>query len=151
MTEPVADPAPVVPVAPATPQAPYAPPSQPVAPRRALGTTGFVLSLLAFLGDFVVGIVLIGTFISAIGSFAGFIEGKDDGGFGTAAAVFIAAIVVGLAGTLLALAGVILGSIAAARNRGRVLGVFAIVLGALVLVTRILLIIASATSGSGNS
>jgi hypothetical protein len=144
MTEPAAVAAPAVP-----PTPPYAP--APAAPRRALGVTGFVLSLLAFLGDFVVAIVLLATFISAIGSLAGFVEGKDTGGFGAAAAVFVAAVLAGIAGTLLAVVGIILGCIAAARNRGRVLGVFAIVLGGLVIVTRILLLIGIATNGNGGS
>jgi hypothetical protein len=144
MTEPTPVAAPAVPPTPA-----YAPP--PPTPRRALGATGFVLSLLAFLGDFVVAIVLLATFISAIGNLVGYLQGQDAGAFGAAAAAFVAAILAGIAGTLLAVVGIVLGCIAAARNRGRVLGVFAIVLGGLVIVTRILLLVGIATNGNGGS
>lgn len=149
MTDPAAPQAPAVPVVPVPVAGPPAAP-QP-RPRRALGATGFVLSLIAFLGDIVIGIVLIATFITAIGNLVTFLEGRDGGSFGAAAAVFIAAILAGIGGTVLAVVGLILGCVAAARNRGRVLGIFAIVLGALVLLTRILGIIAIASNGSGHS
>jgi hypothetical protein len=125
-------------------------PSVTSAPRRGIGTAGFVLSLLAFAGDIIGGIVLVVSLVSSIGDVATMLQGRS-AGFSGVAVGFVTLVLLGLGGTVLAIVGVILGIVAAARGRGRVLGVLAIILGALVLITRILGIVLIATSGGSGS
>lgn len=144
--------------APAPASEPLAPAPLPPAPAarrsRGLGATAFVLSLLAFLGDIVAGIVFLVAVASAIGSFGSAVGSGSTTGIpdlSGAAGAGIVGLALPILGTLLALLGVILGIAAAATRRGRGLGVAGIIIGALVLVGRIVLIILVASAANSVS
>jgi hypothetical protein len=140
---------PVPTAAPEPVAAPAVPPQAPPRRGRAVGATSFVLSLVAFVGDIAGGIVFIIAIVSAIGSLTSYFDQSGGGGdLSGAAGAVIFVVVAFLGGTLLALVGIILGIVAAATRRGRVLGVFGIILGALVLVSRIVFVVLVATTAA---
>ncbi|MFC5501340.1 hypothetical protein ACFPJ4_03685 [Lysinimonas soli] len=117
----------------------------PLKPRRAVGVTAFVLGLLGFVGDLVVVLIGIASLFTVTSDLLGLVSGRNTG-FGDYGSVFIAVVIGVPFDTLLAVIALILGIVAVARNRGRTLGVIAIVLSALVLITRILLVVTVLTN-----
>jgi hypothetical protein len=125
---------------------PAAPPA--VAPRRrGIGVAAFVLSLLAILGDLIGLIVAFFTLLGAITDLPKTFSNVD-GNLGAILGVIILEIIVFFGGMLFALLAVILGIVAAVRNRGRVLGIFGVIFGLVVLITHIALWITVSTSGN---
>lgn len=129
------DPTPSVPAVPSTPDSAVAPLETAPAKGKGLGVFALILGLLAFVGDIVV-------FIAAIVQAASVISNFDPtnlssialGLAGFAFVVFIAFI----AGLAVGLLAVLLGLIAAIRNRGRVAGIFGVIFGGLVVLSRII-------------
>ncbi len=121
----------------------------PAAPgrHRGVGTAAFVLGLLALLGDLAGIIIAVATFASAITSIGTELSNIDDS-LGSLLGVIIIEFMVFFGGIVFGLLAVILGVVAAARNRGRVLGVFGVILGLIVLVGHLALLIAVMTSGN---
>jgi hypothetical protein len=142
-----AHPAAAVPTAPA-PAVVTSTPVAPSGPRRGIGVAAFVLGLLAMLGD-LIAIVL--AFIALAGAISNLGATLDDPAhsLGSAIGVLIIIAIAFFGGMLFALLAVILGLVAAIRNRGRVLGVFGVIFGLLILIGHIGVIIAAATSGNG--
>ncbi|MEO7722489.1 MAG: hypothetical protein ABIS08_11315 [Pseudolysinimonas sp.] len=140
----------VPPPPPATPDlAVTAPGSAPaVAPRRrGLGAAAFVLGLLAVLGDVIGFVVALFTLLGAVTNLGETLNNVDNS-LGAFLGVIILEFVVFFGGILFALLAVILGIVAAARNRGRVLGVFGVIFGLVVLAIHVGLAITVATSGN---
>jgi hypothetical protein len=119
-----------------------------VAPRRrGIGAAAFVLGLLAILGDLIGVTVALFTLLGAVTNLGQTLTNVDNS-LGAFLGVIILEFVVFFGGILFAVLAVILGIVAAARNRGRVLGVFGVIFGLAVLVTHIVLGITVATSGN---
>jgi hypothetical protein len=137
--QPVPVPSAVEPVAPAAPAAPVA-----VKPRRGLGAASFILGLLAILGDLIAMVLAVVAFAGAITNIGGVLNDPTRS-LGSAIGVVIVAAIAVFGGLLFALLAVILGLVAAIRNRGRVLGVFGIIFGLLILIGHISAIVGIAT------
>ena len=114
--------------------------------RRGIGVAAFVLGLLAILGDLIGVTVALFTLLGAVTDLPHTLTNVDNS-LGAFLGVIILEFLVFFAGILFALLAVILGIVAAARNRGRVLGVFGVIFGLAVLATHVALGISIATSG----
>ena len=130
------------------------PPASPIAaapvavrPRRGLGAASFILGLLAILGDLA---ALVIGLIAVAGALTNFSSVLTDptGSLGSALGVIVIAAVAVFGGLLFALLAVILGLVAAIRNRGRVLGVFGIIFGLIILIGHISAIVGIAMTPS---
>lgn len=115
--------------------------------RRGVGTAAFVLGLLAVLGD-VIGITVV--FVTLVGAVTNLGETLTnvDNSLGAFLGVIVFEAIVFFGGILFAVLAVILGIVAAVRNRGRVLGVLGVIFGLAVLAVHIGLAITIATSGN---
>ncbi|MEP6842493.1 MAG: hypothetical protein ABJA11_03160 [Pseudolysinimonas sp.] len=134
-------------VVPATPAPPSAP-TLAVAPRRrGLGTAAFTLGLLAILGDVVGILVAIVTLVGSVTNLGETVSNIDSS-LGTFLGVIVLEFVLFFGGILFAAVAVILGIVAAVRKRGRVLGVFGVIFGAIVLISHVGLSVVVATSGN---
>ena len=142
---PAATPPAATPLAATAPAAVVAPVE--VKPRRGVGAAAFILGLLAILGDFVALIVGLIAFAGAITNLGGVLN-DPTGSLGSAIGVVVIAAIAVLGGLLFALLAVILGLVAAIRNRGRVLGVFGIIFGLLILIGHISAIVGIAMTQS---
>jgi len=113
-------------------------PVEPVAvkPRRGLGAAAFVLGLLAILGDLAALVIGLIAVAGAITNVSGVLT-DPTGSLGSAIGVLVIAAIAVFGGLLFALLAVILGLAAAIRNRGRVLGVFGIIFGLIILIGHI--------------
>lgn len=140
MTDPAQPPA--VPAAPA--DAAVVPVAEPVRKGSGLGIFALVLGLGAFLVDIILTVVAISQAFSAISNLD--MSNFSSLALAIAGWAFIGVIVF-FGGLLVALLAVILGFVAAAKGRGRVAGVFAIIFGGLVLLTRIIGFVTLAGSG----
>ncbi len=130
---------------PAATGASAAPPAAPR--RRGVGATAFVLGLLAILGDLIVIVVALFTLLGAIGNIGQTLTNVDNS-LGAFLGVIVLEFIVFFGGILFAALAVILGIVAAVRNRGRVLGVFGVIFGLVVLVSHVALWIYATTSGT---
>ena len=143
MTDPTPSDAPVVPATPAAAPAAAAPAAAPAvaaeaAPRKskALGVFALFLGLIAFIGD----IVLIGIGVAgAIGVAQSVSGGNFDfstilAGFAGFAFIAFIAFWIGIGVAALAM---LLGIIAAVKNRGRAAGIFGAIFGLLVLISHL--------------
>jgi hypothetical protein len=134
-------------VVPPPPPVASTPDAPTVAPRRrGVGAAAFVLGLLAIVGDFIGIVVALFSLLGAITDLPAEVANVDNS-LGALLGVIILEIGIFFAGILFALLAVILGIVAAARNRGRVLGIFGVIFGILVLATHLILGISVATSG----
>jgi hypothetical protein len=140
------------------PAAPAEPPAVPVdtptevevAPPKkksgALGGFALILSILAIVGDIVVFIVGIVSIVSAVNGVN--LQEFDVSGILAALGAFaIIAVWAFFGGLILGVLALLLGLIAAIKGRGRVAGVFAIILSILVLVTHGSIALAVAQAG----
>ncbi|HEY4226363.1 MAG TPA: hypothetical protein VGM70_11160 [Pseudolysinimonas sp.] len=139
-------------VPPAVPVTPPAAPGAVVAPaaavrRRGVGVAAFVLGPLALLGDLVGIIIAFATFASAITNIGTELDNVDDS-LGALLGVIIVEFIIFFGGIVFGLLAVILGIVAAVRNRGRVLGVFGVIFGLVVLISHVVLLVAVTTSGN---
>jgi len=137
-------PEPAVPAAP--PAAVVAPPVA-AKPRRGLGAASFILGLLAIFGDLIALVLGLIAFAGAITNIGGVLN-DPTGSLGSAIGVIIVVAIAVFGGLLFALLAVILGLVAAIRNRGRVLGVFGIIFGLLILLGHISTIVGIAMTPS---
>ncbi|MES1212081.1 MAG: hypothetical protein ABUT11_00890 [Leifsonia sp.] len=138
----------VPPVPPSPPAvAPAAAPLATPARRRGIGAAAFVLGLLAILGDLIGVVVALFTLLGAVTDLRGTFT-NIDGSLGAVLGVIILEFIVFFGGILFALLAVILGIVAAARNRGRVLGVFGVVFGVGVLAVHVMILITVTTSNN---
>lgn len=115
--------------------------------RRGIGAAAFVLGLLAILGDLIGITVALFTLLGAMTNLGQTLTNVDNS-LGAFLGVIILEFAVFFGGILFAVLAVILGIVAAARNRGRVLGIFGVIFGLAVLVTHLVLGITVATSGN---
>jgi len=115
--------------------------------RRGMGAAAFVLGLLAILGDLIGVVVALFTLLGAVTKLGQTLTNVDDS-LGAFLGVIILEFLVFFGGILFALLAVILGIVAAARNRGRVLGIFGAIFGLGVLVTHLVIGVTVATSGN---
>lgn len=115
--------------------------------RRGIGTAAFVLGLLAIGGDIVGIVVALFTLLGAVTNLGETLSNVDNS-LGAFLGVIILEFAVFFGGILFAVLAVILGIVATARNRGRVLGVFGVIFGLIVLATHVVLGITVATSGN---
>jgi len=115
--------------------------------RRGLGAASFILGLLAILGDLA---ALVIGLIAVAGALTNFSSVLTDptGSLGSALGVIVIAAVAVFGGLLFALLAVILGLVAAIRNRGRVLGVFGIIFGLIILIGHVSAIVGIAMTPS---
>lgn len=138
-------------VPPAPPSTPATSPSAapPAAPprRRGIGTAAFVLGLLAVFGDLIGVIVAFFTLLGAVTDLRGTFT-NIDGSLGAVLGVVILEVIFFFGGILFGLLAVILGLVAAIRNRGRVLGVFGVIFGLGVLVVHVMILITVTTSNN---
>lgn len=146
MTDPTPPDAPVVPAAPAA-----VPATVPAvdAPRksRALGIFALILGLGAFIGDIV---LIVTAIVGAVGVAQSVSAGQFDfttllAGFAGFAFIAFLGFWVGIVVAALA---ILLGIIAAVKNRGRAAGIFGAILGLLVLISH--LIVLATVAGSGD-
>lgn len=146
---PEATPVPGAIVPPPPPQAPAEPAAAATsAPRRrGIGAAAFVLGLMAILGDLIGIVVALFTLLGAV-THPGQTLTNVDSSLGAFLGVIILEFLVFFAGIVFAVLAVILGIVAAVRNRGRVLGIFGVIFGIVVLVTHTALGIAATTSGN---
>jgi hypothetical protein len=146
---PEATPVPGAIVPPPPPQAPADPAAASTGAqrRRGLGSAAFVLGLLAILGDLIGIVVALFTLLGAVTNLGQTLTNVDNS-LGAFLGVIVLEFLVFFAGILFALLAVILGIVAAARNRGRVLGIFGVIFGIVVLLTHTVLGITVATSGN---
>lgn len=122
--------------------------SQSGAPRRrGIGTAAFILGLLAVLGDVVGILIALFTLLGAVTNLGQTLTNVDNS-LGAVLGVIILEFLVFFGGILFAVLAVILGIVAGVRNRGRVLGIFGVIFGAVVLATHLVLGISIATSGN---
>ena len=123
--------------------------AQPAEPRRrrGIGTAAFILGLLAILGDIVGIAIALFTLLGAVTNLGETLSNVDNS-LGAFLGVIILEFLVFFGGILFAVLAVILGIVAAVRNRGRVLGVFGVIFGVLVLAAHVVLGITVATSGN---
>lgn len=138
-------PAPPVAAEPAPGAAAAAPTATPR--RRGLGVAAFVLGLLAILGDLIGVTVALFTLLGAVTNLGQTLTNVDNS-LGAFLGVIILEFLVFFGGIVFAVLAVILGIVAAVRNRGRVLGVFGVIFGLAVLATHLVLGITVATSGN---
>jgi len=115
--------------------------------RRGIGTAAFVLGLLAILGDIVGITVALFTLLGAVTNLGETLTNVDNS-LGAFLGVIILEFLVFFGGILFAVLAVILGLVAAVRNRGRVLGVFGVIFGVVVLAAHVVLGITVASSGN---
>ncbi len=115
--------------------------------RRGIGVAAFVLGLLAILGDLIGLVVAFFTLLGAVTDLPHTLTNVDNS-LGALLGVVILEFLVFFGGILFGVLAVILGIVAAARNRGRVLGVFGVIFGLAVLATHIALGVTIATSGN---
>lgn len=115
--------------------------------RRGIGSAAFVLGLLAILGDILGVVVALFTLLGSV-THLGETLSNVDNSLGAFLGVIILEFIVYFGGILFALLAVILGIVAAVRNRGRVLGVFGVIFGIAVLAVHVTLAITIATSGN---
>jgi len=115
--------------------------------RRGIGAAAFVLGLLAILGDLIGLIVAFFTLLGAVTHLGQTLTNVDNS-LGAFLGVIILEFIVFFGGILFALLAVILGIVATVRNRGRVLGIFGVIFGLVVLVTNVSFGIFIATSGN---
>jgi hypothetical protein len=141
MTDPTPAETPAVPVAPAPAGA--VAPVDPAPPKgKGLGVFALILGLLAFLADFAVLVFAIVQIVSLTQNF-------DVQGLLLSLGGLAAFAVISFFGGIVAAAlAVILGLVAAIKNRGRVAGVFGVIFGVLVLVSR--LVVGATIGGSGD-
>ena len=119
-----------------------------VAPRRrGVGAAAFVLGLLAILGDLIGIVVGLFTVLGAVTNIGDTIANVDNS-LGAFLGVIILEFIVFFGGILFAALAVILGIVATVRNRGRVLGIFGVIFGLVVLIGHIALWISIAMSGN---
>lgn len=146
VTPPPAPQTPAVPVATSTEVAPAAAPKK----SGALGGFSLVLAILAILGDLAVIIFAVVSIASLASSFdmATFEVSTIVKALGAFAAIAVFGF---FGGIVLALLSILLGGIAIAKKRGRVAGVFAVILSILVLVTHGSVALAIAQTGAGLS
>jgi len=136
----------VPPAPPAAPAPSAAPPTE--APRRrGIGTAAFILGLLAILGDIVGIAIALFTLLGAVTNLGQTLTNVDNS-LGAFLGVIILEFLVFFGGILFAVLAVILGIVAAVRNRGRVLGVFGVIFGIAVLAAHTVLGITIASSGN---
>jgi hypothetical protein len=140
---------PAPPSAAPSPSAAPPPSAAPAAPprRRGIGASAFVLGLLAILGDLIGFIVALFTLLGAVTDLRGTFT-NIDGSLGAVLGVIILEMIIFFGGILFALLAVILGIVAAARNRGRVLGIFGVIFGIGVLAVHLMILITVATSNN---
>ena len=117
------------------------------APRRGIGAAAFVLGLLAILGD-LIGLAV--AFFTLLGSLSNLGETVTnvDNSLGAFLGVIILEFIVFFGGILFAVLALILGLVAAVRNRGRVLGIFGAIFAIGVLIAHIAFYVAVTTSGN---
>jgi hypothetical protein len=115
--------------------------------RRGIGTAAFVLGLLAILGDLIGLIVAFFTLLGAVTHIGETLTNVDNS-LGAFLGVIILEFIVFFGGILFAALAVILGIVAAVRNRGRVLGIFGVIFGVVVLVSHIVFGIYVTTQGN---
>lgn len=146
---PDATPLPGAAVPPAPPVVPESGPAAEtvVTRRRGTGAAAFVLGLLAILGDLIGIVVALFTLLGSI-THLGETLSNVDNSLGAFLGVIILEVIVYFGGIVFGLLAVILGIVAAARNRGRVLGVFGVIFGLVILVSHIAFGISVATSGN---
>jgi hypothetical protein len=122
-------------------------PAEAVRPKsKALGVFALILGLIAFIGDIVLIVIAI---VGAVGIAQSVSGGTFDittlllglGGF-----IFIAFIAL-IVGLIVAALAVLLGLIAAIKNRGRAAGIFGVVFGVLVLFTHVSVLLSFLGSG----
>jgi len=141
--------APAVPAA-AEPAAPVVVSAPPVRKSGALGAFALILGLIAILGDLTVIVIAIVQIVNLFSNFDVSLIFTASGL--TALAGFLAiAFIVFWGGIVVAALAVLLGFIAAIKNRGRVAAIFGIVFGILVLITHIGIGLSSLGAGSGIS
>jgi len=116
--------------------------------RRGIGAAAFVLGLLAIFGDLIGIVVGLVTVLGAIGNLDQILTTNIDSSLGAFLGVIIVELIVFFGGILFGGLAVILGIVAAARNRGRVLGVFGVIFGLVVLLSHVALWISTAMSGN---
>ncbi len=107
-----------------------------------------MLGLLAILGDLIGLIVAFFTVLGAIGNLGQILTTNVDNSLGAFLGVVILAFIVFFGGILFAALAVILGIVAVVRNRGRVLGIFGVIFGLVVLVSHIAFGIYVTTQGN---
>jgi hypothetical protein len=145
MTDPTPSDAPVVPAA--TAAAPAAVPAAP-APRksRGLGIFALILGLGAFIGD----LVLLGIAVAGVVSIAQSVSGGNFE-FSTLLAGFAGfgfiAFIGFWVGIVVAALAMLLGIIAAVKNRGRAAGIFGAIFGLLVLISHLSVLVTVLGSG----
>ena len=115
--------------------------------RRGMGAAAFVLGLLAILGD-LIGLAV--AFFTLLGSVTHLGETLTnvDNSLGAFLGVIILEFIVFFGGILFAVLALILGLVAAVRNRGRVLGIFGVIFGIGVLLAHIAFYVTISTSGN---
>ena len=110
-------------------------------PRRGLGIWSLVLGLLAVLGDVIVVVV--------VADAARSVSVDINSGLANLFTAAVIAVVIMIGGFLVSITGLILGIMAVARDRGRVLGVIGMLLCILVVLSYVIGIILVATAGTG--
>jgi len=116
--------------------------------RRGIGAAAFVLGLLAILGDLIGVAIALFALMGALGNVGQILSTNIDNSLGALLGVVVVELIVFFGGILFGGLAVILGIVAAARNRGRVLGVFGVIFGLVVLLSHVALWISTAMSGN---
>jgi hypothetical protein len=111
-------------------------------PRRGLGIWSLVLGLLAVLGDVIVVLVIVEAMRAST---------DINSGLSNLFVAGVTAVIIMIGGFLVSVTGLILGIMAVARGRGRVLGVVGMLLCILVVLSYVLAIILVAAGGAGLS
>lgn len=109
--------------------------------RRGPGIWSLILGVLAVLGDVIVVVVIVEA--------ARTVSVDINSGLANLFAAAVVAVIVMIAGFLVSLTGLILGILAVARGRGRVLGVVGMMLSIMVVLSYVIGIVLVATAGSG--
>ena len=142
---------------PATPAVPAADPAAsavvvapPARKSGALGGFALILGLIAFLGDVAVLVIAIVQIVSLFSNFD-ISQLLSASTIGPLAAFLAIATIAFWGGLVVAALAVLLGFIAAIKNRGRVAAVFGIIFGILVLVTHLGIAFTLLSAGSGIS
>jgi len=107
-----------------------------------------VLGLLAILGDLIGVAIALFALMGALGNVGQILSTNIDNSLGALLGVVVVELIVFFGGILFGGLAVILGIVAAARNRGRVLGVFGVIFGLVVLLSHVALWISTAMSGN---
>lgn len=139
MTDPTPAQTPAVPAAPAG----AVTPAETTPPKgKGLGVFALILGILAFLADF-------GVLVFALAQVASLAQNFDVQGLLLGlGGLAVFALISFFGGIFVAALAVLLGLIAAIKNRGRVAGVFGVIFGVLVLISR--LIVGATLAGSGD-